>query len=72
MTESYTDFKDGIKEEQSNLSKEEILDMMNNKHEYTQDLNNLPSVEHNWVERGLKVSCEGANHPYHSHFLVKR
>lgn len=72
MTESYTDFKDSIKEEQSNLSKEEILDMMNQKHEYTQDLNNLPGVEHNWVERGLKVSCEGANHPHHSHFLVKR
>lgn len=72
MSESYTDFKDSVKEEQSNLSKEEILDMMNQKHEYTQDLNNLPNVEHNWVERGLKVSCEGANHLHHSHFLVKR
>lgn len=72
MSESYTDFKDVIKEEQSNLSKEEILDMMNQRHEYVQDLNNMPDVQHNWVERGLKVSCEGASHPYHSHFLVKR
>lgn len=40
--------------------------------EYRLDLNNLPKVEHNWVKRGDVVSCEGANHPYHRHFLHKR
>lgn len=40
--------------------------------EYAIDLDNLPKVEHNWVKRGIKVSCEGANHPHHSHFLVKK
>lgn len=38
--------------------------------EYSLDLNNLPTVEHNWVKRGIKMSCEGASHPHHSHFLV--
>lgn len=36
------------------------------------DLDNLPTVTHNWVQRGDKVSCEGAMHPHHSHFLIKR
>ena len=36
------------------------------------DMENLPIVKHNWVQRGIKVSCEGAGHPHHSHFLVKR
>jgi hypothetical protein len=36
------------------------------------DLDHLPKVEHNWIKRGIKVSCEGAGHPHHSHFLVKR
>lgn len=33
------------------------------------DLDNLPSQTHVWVKRGIKVSCEGAMHPHHSHFL---
>lgn len=40
--------------------------------EYAIDLNNLPKQNHNWVRRGDKVSCEGGNHPHHSHFLTKR
>ena len=45
---------------------EEELAMAN---EYELDLNNLPKLEHNWIVRGAVVSCEGANHPYHRHFL---
>lgn len=40
--------------------------------EYELDLENLPKQDHNWVRRGLKVNCEGAAHPFHSHFLTKR
>lgn len=39
--------------------------------EYSIDISNLPKQKHNWVPRGLKVSCEGAGHPHHSHFLRK-
>lgn len=48
---------------------EEELAMAN---EYELDLNNLPKLEHNWVKRGDVLSCEGANHPYHRHFLIKK
>jgi hypothetical protein len=40
--------------------------------DYQVDLARLPKQEHNWVVRGIKLSCEGANHPHHSHFLTKR
>jgi len=36
------------------------------------DISKTYQVKHNWVERGIKVSCEGADHPHHSHFLVKK
>lgn len=72
MSESYKDYQARIAEEQEGMTKDEIAAEMEARHEYVQDLDNLPEVKHNWVERGLKVSCEGANHPHHSHFLVKR
>lgn len=37
--------------------------------DYSVDLTDLPKVTHNWVERGAVVSCEGAGHPWHEHFL---
>lgn len=37
--------------------------------EYELDLNDLPVQQHNWVLRGIVVSCEGAGHPSHRHFL---
>lgn len=36
------------------------------------DLDNLPVQEHNFVRRGIVVSCEGAGHPSHRHFLVSK
>ncbi len=40
--------------------------------EYELDIAHLPKQEHSWVRRGIKLSCEGAGHPHHSHFLTKR
>jgi hypothetical protein len=40
--------------------------------EYELDLNNLPKVKHNWVRRGIVVSCENAGHPNHRHFLTQK
>jgi hypothetical protein len=65
--ESYTDYQDRVKTEQADLSKDEIMD--NLEAEYKLDLESLPKLQHNWVKRGIKVSCEGAGHPHHSHFL---
>lgn len=69
MSESYQEYQDRLKEEQANTTKEDILEQPA---EYKLDLDNLPKQKHNWVRRGIKVSCEGANHPHHSHFLVRR
>jgi len=40
--------------------------------EYSVDISNLPSVKHVWVDRGEVMSCEGAGHPSHRHFKVRR
>jgi hypothetical protein len=61
-----------VKAEQSGLSRDEIREDMERRAEYVLDLDNLPKQTHNWVQRGAKVSCEGANHPHHSHFLTQR
>lgn len=47
----------------------EAAELYKNEAEFAVDLSNLPTVKHNWVRRGAKVSCEGAAHPHHSHFL---
>jgi len=39
--------------------------MSNQTEEVSIDLDNLKPTAHNWVDRGLIMSCEGANHPYH-------
>lgn len=40
------------------------------KPEYQVDISDIKQT-HNWVKRGIKVSCENAGHPHHSHFLIK-
>lgn len=68
--EDYKQYKQRLAAEQAGKSKDEVMSEL--KAEYKLDLDNLPRQQHNWIERGLKVSCEGANHPHHSHFLVTR
>lgn len=63
------EYKAKLKERAEDDDFEEELEIAN---EYELDLNNLPKLEHNWVKRGDVLSCEGANHPYHRHFLHKR
>ena len=36
------------------------------------DISKTYEVKHHWVKRGIKISCEGGNHPHHSHFLVNK
>lgn len=68
-TESYQEYQDRLQTEQAGLTKEDIMELPA---EYKLDLDNLPRQKHNWVHRGIKVNCEGANHPFHSHFLIRR
>lgn len=70
--QTYTQYKSELAEEQQGLPKDQIMEQMSSKSEFAIDLDNLPKQQHNWIKRGIKVSCEGAMHPYHSHFLVRR
>lgn len=58
-----------MNEEQTTQAKELHEEL---KAEYQFDMDNPPAVHHNWVDRGLVMSCEGAGHPNHRHFKVKR
>lgn len=64
--------KETVEKEQSTMTRDEIKYEMELKSEVATDLNNLPSVDHNWVVRGGVVNCEGAGHVFHQHFLVER
>lgn len=33
--------------------------------QFTINLDDLPKQQHNWVNRGLKMTCETPAHPYH-------
>jgi hypothetical protein len=58
-----------VEAEQEGMTREEIAAAMARKADYVLDLENVPRNTHRWVRRGIKVSCEGAGHPHHSHFL---
>lgn len=66
-SENYEQLKARLASEQAGKTKQDILQETGGI-----DLDNLPSQKHNWIQRGIKMSCEGAMHPHHSHFLVKR
>jgi hypothetical protein len=68
--QTYAEYQESIKAEQEGMTKDDVMEQL--PAEYKLDLDNMPKQEHNWVKRGIKVSCEGANHPHHSHFLVQR
>lgn len=37
------------------------------------NLDSFPKdVKHNWVRRGCIISCEGADHPNHRHFIKEK
>jgi len=70
MSQDYDQYKESLRAEQEAMTREEIAEKMANESEYSIDLDALKSVKHIWVDRGLVMSCEGANHPSHRHFKV--
>jgi hypothetical protein len=72
MSETYKEYLETVKSEQSGLSKDQIKDQMEQQSEYAFDLDNFPSVSHNFIQRGIVISCEGAGHPSHRHFLKRQ
>ena len=53
-------------------SREIIDEELNMANEYEFDLDNIQPSEHKWVKRGCILSCEGAGHPSHRHFIKEK
>jgi len=57
-----------VKAQQSEMTYEEVVKLMNKQSEYSLELDNLKPQQHNWVDRGLIMTCEGSNHAYHESY----
>ena len=65
---SYEKKKEAIKNKQSGLTYDDVKALMARRSDYMFELDNLPTQKHNWIDRGAKLSCENAGHPYHAAF----
>ena len=65
MSKDYKKYQDWIKQEQSDLPREEVVAQMEDKAEYVFDMDNIKPIKHAWIDRGAKMSCEHAGHPNH-------
>lgn len=54
-----------------NKEREETVEQLRESYEQVVDLESLPPVTHNWVDRGEVMSCEGAAHQNHRAFKRK-
>lgn len=52
-------------EEAKPLTREEMIELLKDRNEFIADMDNLAPITHNWIDRGLKMTCERAGHPYH-------
>lgn len=66
--QSYKEHQAQLKQEQGQMSREEIAELMKKRNEFMLDLDNLQPQQHRWVDRGAVMSCEGAAHPSHRAF----
>lgn len=74
--QSYKQYRETIKAQQEGLTPEEVVERLKSKKDDTGeplyshilDINNLPQQDHNWVDRGVVISCEGAGHPHHQSY----
>lgn len=74
MFKPYTkkDQREEVEQKQATLSYDEIKHLMQKKNEFALELDNLPIQQHNWTDRGLKLTCENAGHPYHEAFKIRK
>lgn len=52
-------------------SRQQIIELMTKNNQQVVDFDALTPEPHRWVDRGLKMSCEGANHPHHQSWKSK-
>jgi len=57
--------KEEVKTEQKGLSYREVKALMQQRNEFTTELDHLPKQLHKWTDRGANMTCENAGHEYH-------
>ncbi len=60
-----SNWKEELKQDQDGMPKEQVIETLKKEAEYVQDLDNFKPIAHNWIDRGVIMSCEGAGHPFH-------
>lgn len=66
--QTYKEYKDEIVSEQEGLTREQIHEQMKKQSDFMVELDNLPKQNHIFIDRGAKLTCENAGHPYHEVF----
>ena len=61
----YEEYREKLKAEQQGKTRDELTEELRTKTEHVFDPATAPKQGHRWIDRGLKMSCEGAGHPYH-------
>lgn len=49
----------------SNEEREELINEARKKNDVIFDIDAQRKIVHNWIDRGMKLSCEDAGHPQH-------
>lgn len=68
MSEAYDQYKARIAELQDGKSRDEITKTLQQKSEHVFDPATAAPIKHRWIDRGIKMSCEDAGHPYHQSY----
>ena len=66
--QTYAEYRAELEAEQSGKDYDSIKRDLSYQSHIVAELDNLPPQQHIWVDRGLVLSCEGANHPNHRSF----
>lgn len=61
----YQDYQAQLAHEQQGKSSQEVEALLESKVEHVFNPATAAPVVHKWVDRGMKLSCEGAGHVHH-------
>jgi hypothetical protein len=65
MSDWWEEHLEQLKQEQAGKSRDQVKAELSETSEHVFDPDTVTPVQHRWVDRGLKMSCEGAGHPHH-------
>lgn len=68
----YEQYQAEIHSSQAGKPVEQIEDMLSKQAEYVFNPDTVQPVAHNWVKRGIKLSCEGAGHKHHEVWIRRQ